>query len=80
MVDDLKRDPPVSTDGNAPCSGTVPGKLVGPKYEAGSPSLLGRHDQPAGWKTPALTPAMIQCIIQEMNIYRGGKDDGKSYS
>ena len=28
MVDDLKRDPPVSTDGNAPCASTVPGKLV----------------------------------------------------
>src|SRR5262249_10345867 len=28
MDDDLKRDPPVSTDGNAPCSGTVSGKLV----------------------------------------------------
>lgn len=28
MVDYLKRDPPVSTDGNAPCSGTVPCQLV----------------------------------------------------
>jgi hypothetical protein len=73
MIDDLNVIRQFPLDGNAPCSGTVPGELVGPKYEAGSPSLLERHDQPAGWKTPALTPAMIQCIIQEINIYLSGR-------
>src|SRR5215831_19529457 len=46
MVDDLKRDPPVSTDGNAPCASTVPGKLVhAPAGRALHLAQVSRQDQ-----------------------------------